>query len=60
MKIWASNELILTVLLGKEKASKHMKGIFEKYYGDIDKAFAGVEPEIISNKGTNETSIKWE
>lgn len=60
MKIWVSNELILTVLLGKENASKRMKGIFEKYYGDIDKAFTGVEPEIISNKGTNENSLKWD
>lgn len=59
MKIWVPNELIFTVLLGKENASKRMRDIFEKYYGEIDKAFTGIEPEAMRDKGTNETSLKW-
>ena len=59
MKIWVPNELIFTVLLGKENASKRMRDIFEKYYGDIDRAFTGIEPEVLKNKKTNDSSIKW-
>lgn len=60
MKIWAPNELVLTVLLGKENASKRMRDIFEKYYGEIDKAFTGIEPEVIPDTRTDKTSLKWE
>lgn len=59
MKIWVPNELIFTVLLGKENASKRMRDIFEKYYSEINKAFTGIEPEAMRNKGTNETNLKW-
>lgn len=60
MKIWVPNELIFTVLLGKENASKRMRDIFEKYYGEINKAFTGIEPEVMRDKGANETSLEWD
>lgn len=60
MKIWVPNELILTVLLGKENASKRMRDIFEKYYGEIDKAFTGIEPEVLNNKETNGSGLRWD
>lgn len=45
MKIWASNELILTVLLGKEKESKRMKGIFENTMETLTKHLQALNPK---------------
>lgn len=54
VKISVPNELFFTVFLGKEKASKHMRDIFEEYYGNINQAFTGLEPRSIYNSKPKE------
>ena len=57
MKISVPNELFFTVFFGKENASKRMRDIFEEFYGDIGKAFTGIEPKTMYNSEPKENTI---
>lgn len=52
MKIRVPNELVFTVFFGKENASERIKNIFEKVYGDVDKAFKNSNPKVAYDSKT--------
>lgn len=52
MKIRVPNELVFTVFFGKENASERIKNIFEKVYGDIDKAFKNSNTKVAYDSKT--------